>query len=109
MTDEITTAPLDLDALRKIAEAATRGPWWTGQHSLGARKIDVISDGGWHMPKTEADASHIAAFDPPTVIALLDYLDAVTAERAALYDKLNGTPSSPKSTRLPSERREREK
>ena len=62
---------LDLDALRKIAEAATRGPWWTGQHSLGARKIDVMADGGWYMPKTEADAAHIATFDPPTVLALI--------------------------------------
>ena len=72
MTDPTPTLPaLNLDALRKIAEAATRGPWWTGQHSLGARKIDVMADGGWHMPKTEADAAHIAAFDPPTVLALI--------------------------------------
>ena len=73
MTDPTTPEPaLDLDGLRKIAEAATRGPWWTGQHSLGARKIDVMSDGGWHMPKTEADAAHIAAFDPPTVLRLIE-------------------------------------
>lgn len=70
----VLTAALDLDALAAVAEAATPGPWdmeWTGG--------------------SDVDLAHIAAFDPPTVLALL--AEARGAQRlrrevAALADAL---------------------
>jgi hypothetical protein len=60
----------DLAALRAVAEAATEGPWEAG------KKADVHASGDhitstWYQP----DATHIATFDPPTVLRLLDRLE----------------------------------
>ncbi|WDH77902.1 hypothetical protein PTQ19_10250 [Microbacterium esteraromaticum] len=82
---------LDLDALEAVARAATPGPWeweppveetWTlGQESLVT--VDHGEDGypeevlsGWGHDASGTDASdedraHIAAFDPPTTLALI--------------------------------------
>ena len=67
-----------LAELRKIAEETRPGGGWTadvyqvndedGHQVYGA---DAYGDG------TSPAAEHIAAFDPPTVLALLDRLDAV--------------------------------
>jgi cell division protein FtsB len=77
---------LDLDALAAVAEAATPGPWdeW---HSDDGR-VEVYVPNGTMSTETvlcnvdyddcpecgrpsPADAAHIAAFDPPTVLALI--------------------------------------
>lgn len=96
------TAPdLDLAALRKAAEAATPGPWRhpdhgsvfaadseqpDGTHVAVARCGDEwVPSGGlmcWRQAK--ANAVHIAAFDPPTCLALLDRLDAAERELTQL-------------------------
>lgn len=52
---------LDLTKLRKIAEAANQ---WTEQ---------VFITSGF--TKTDLDVRHIAAFDPPTVLALIDEIE----------------------------------
>lgn len=76
---------LDLKKLREVAERATQGNW----EECGAA-IDTDVDpyevvaletvGSPYMlhevlKMTEPDATHIATFDPPTVIALLDRLE----------------------------------
>lgn len=86
---------IDLDALRRIALAATPGPWeadgnevsqhrscpepW---HTVVGTEVACLSCcyGGTAegVSRTE-DAGYIAAFDPPTVLALLDRLKAAEA------------------------------
>ena len=76
---------LDLTELRLVAEAATPGPWEPGQTTFGdprdgATHACVRVEGAhWtdHLAviegSTEGDLNmaHIAAFDPPTVLALI--------------------------------------
>lgn len=73
---------MELNELRKIAEAATPGPWITrllmatqktAVHSvddLGKYSTPVVTRG-----ISAENAKHIAAFDPPTVLALLSRLE----------------------------------
>lgn len=71
--------------LRKLAEAATPGPW--DHADLGA----VWGAGGWVLTDaSEDDGKFIAACDPQTVIALLDERDRL---RAALERIAAGTPA----------------
>lgn len=63
--------------LRRIAEAATPGPWRWGTHGVdflvGAdRKVALAGDIRIEQP----DAQYIATFNPQTVLALLDRLQA---------------------------------
>lgn len=101
------TQPLDLTALRETANAATPGPWSWGEESKGwgdcgpnletVERGPVYSDGSQGSLSTvvgswghdangisveDNDATHIAAFDPPTVLALLDRLQAAEAKLA---------------------------
>ena len=62
---------LDLDRLEAVAKAATPGPWSVWRHDDA--RLRFVSDGKENLadevePK---DAAHIAAFDPPTVLALI--------------------------------------
>jgi len=63
--------------LRRLAEAATPGPW-------AYAPISAESELGKHLPRRteqeEADARYIAAADPAAVLALLDERDALAAE-----------------------------
>src|SRR5690349_19793113 len=63
---------LDYVALRKVAEAATPGPWDSDTKTEDGKTL--VCHGlslvvGTHVA---ADADHIATFDPPTVLRLLD-------------------------------------
>lgn len=72
---------LDLDALEAVAQAATPGPWQVLDSIHGdpvVHQVDraILSGGGvataFHGEDYgRADAVHIAAFDPPTVLALI--------------------------------------
>lgn len=71
--------------LRAVAEAATPGPWDAELNGgvvayRNEGRPDIVSD----YCEAKEDAAHIAAFDPPTVLALLDALDAVHAAYADL-------------------------
>ena len=71
----------DLTELRRLAEAATPGPWATAAFQLVidvARRIDV------GMCGHRDDAAYIAAANPAVVLALLD----AAAERDALAAKV---------------------
>lgn len=79
---------LNLDDLEATAKAATPGPWrWdedfgengdTGLALTNDARAEVVGAYNWHCcsfrddPTVEDnDAEHIAAFDPPTVLALI--------------------------------------
>lgn len=68
---------LDVVELRRIAEAATPGPW--GADCCRAANMVYANGGHIGVDATEVDAQHIAAFDPPTVLALLDRLERAEA------------------------------
>lgn len=83
--------------LRAVAEAATPGPWMADE-SLGTSFHDFevlgpVERGNGTVRQVviaqihgedSNDHTHIAAFDPPTVLALLDALDAAEAAYADL-------------------------
>ena len=107
------TPSLTDNELRAIAEAATPGPWFPGRPivsdsdgemlivSVGPQDLSDRPNKSHHYEDTLlevwsnpndvdddgeraiANARHIATFDPPTIIALLDRLAAHEAERAA--------------------------
>jgi len=92
---------LDLTDLREIAEAATPGPWESVVSTYssecsdyeGARIPGVAEDIsdyyiGTVPPLDVDDAAHIAAFDPPTVLALIDRLEAAEAVHRDLTHRL---------------------
>jgi len=96
--------------LRKIAEAATPGPWWTNhvgatagetirrqvgnqpvarlspddRDSLGIPGAEGAERARKAIAQTTADATHIATFDPPTILALLDVVEAAERELATI-------------------------
>lgn len=93
----MTTPPLDLPALRDIANAATPGPWatydaggpgddWPIEAGPEAEYLGHSPDDGVRAGFTEPDATHIAAFDPPTVLALIDRAEAAEKKVAAVRE-----------------------
>ena len=94
MTADHTADALDLDALRKVAEAATPPPWYVVRlpgHEFAA-DVGTTPDPDVGQAVAAAtladpaclieDAEHIAAFDPATVLTLLDRLEAAEAKVA---------------------------
>lgn len=89
MSERLT--PERLAELRRIAEAATQGPW---DRSEGDTDIYIV--GGCDRDVAHIDllglanaraqdrdnARHIAAFDPPTVLALLDEIERLREGRS---------------------------
>lgn len=65
--------------LRRLAEAATPGPWDCTVHiGDGEERVTVI---GLTEPGHGHDANYIAAVSPDVILALLDRLDALTNGR----------------------------
>src|SRR5690606_24421870 len=90
--------PDRLYELRRIAEAATPGPWWAdgweARTKEGDRFIASIAPAFqgarpdascWEV---DANIQHIAAFDPTTALALLDEIERLRREREVLADAL---------------------
>lgn len=82
-----------LEALRKLAEAATPGPWVEDIESIGQdcnHGQSYYCCGPYHQrgPEAEArsrsDAAYIAAANPTAILALLAELSALRAEVEAL-------------------------
>jgi hypothetical protein len=74
MTEQPVAPPVDLAELRRLAEAATPGPWETNDPG-----IVIFSEwGGWlaedGTENQEADAAYIAAASPDVILRLLDDL-----------------------------------
>lgn len=78
----------NLDTLRKIAEdpGVTAGPWFAFDRGIG---YEVHHASGYELNNghretfTKPDATHIATFDPPTVLALLSRLEQAEQEAKA--------------------------
>jgi hypothetical protein len=70
------TSPLDLDALQKLAEAATPGPWECPQFR-DHPQLFIYKSGGMRrqvaraLSEQTSDAAFIAAANPQTVLALI--------------------------------------
>ena len=64
----------NLDALEAVARAATPGPWHQGAHYIGAGGEPYDPEAVVGQASILCDAEHIAAFDPPTVRALITRL-----------------------------------
>lgn len=82
----MTAHPIDTEALRKLADAATEGPWYTFETKLGRRngigskaipEDEAVMEDEW---SGEADAEFIAAARE-AIPALLDALEQAEAER----------------------------
>lgn len=91
------------DVLRRIAEAATPEPWgdaawedaeefWFGAGFWVAGRF--VAGGAAGDTQARADAEHVAAFDPPTVLALLDRIDQLVAA----LNESTGARNNPKET-----------
>lgn len=85
----VTMSDLDLDALAALARAATPGPWsvvndcvmaTTEVCAHGSSLTEVIAD----EVALRINLAHIAAFDPPTTLALIERARRVEAERDRL-------------------------
>ena len=92
---------LDLTKLREIAEAATDGPW--NLHTLRTDEthdirgsIDDEANIVIYAECEDADAHHIATFDPPTVLALIDELERLRETLATVKAITDGTPECDK-------------
>ena len=87
-----------LEELRRIAEAATPGPWWVdgwevrtkdGDHFIAsiapAFQGDHPDASCWEL---DANIRHIAAFNPTTALALLDEIERLRREWEVLAEAL---------------------
>lgn len=78
---------MDYDDLRAKADAATPGRWVRddGYPSVGDESGDIlIADCGQREAHDDANADFIAAADPQTVLALLDRVEELEAEKAQM-------------------------
>lgn len=84
--------------MRRIAEAATRGPWGLNPIKAQVDEMNTLEPVCALLWPTElrteeqtiANGEHVAAFDPPTVLALLDEIEKLRQELAVLkpvYDE----------------------
>lgn len=73
---------LDLKRLREIANAATPGPWRAAEYgAVMTMENEDVAQGD--LGQVEENAAHIAAFNPETVIALLDRIEALEKKLGA--------------------------
>lgn len=87
---------IDLDALEATARAATPGPWHRHPHPLDDQMSDIRGpinddyDVVVYAESEPSDAEHIAAFDPPTVLALIARLREAEACIAVVEANIGG-------------------
>ena len=91
----------DHDELRRLAEAATAGPWGAVEYADHQWFIDLPRRRAWAQLDDETiegnqynaseqdkrDAHYIAAADPATILALLDSLDCEQMQNSLLLDE----------------------
>lgn len=95
----MTRPTLDLSALEATARAATPGPWtvasediWTGEDGafgIPLYRTDRGQDRSWGEQlsdaQRDANAAHIAAFDPPTALELIALAKRAEKAEAEVY------------------------
>lgn len=85
---------IDLDTLRKTAEAATPGPWEaSAEYDTEGRRVYTVSPEGNPEDNVcqlapdlngSANVEHIATFDPPTVLALIAEIESLRTRFSAM-------------------------
>ena len=94
---------IDINELRRLAQAATPGPWKTGQYLGSLRQFVIHTDVGdkgrgsdvaftsiaFGSDETVANARLIAAANPSAISELLDRLEATEEERDGLHHCFN--------------------
>lgn len=76
---------MNLTELKRVAEAATPGPWIAAKYASSIVGLPVVGQlegraicnayiGG---PESDGNARHIATFDPPTVLAMIARIEAL--------------------------------
>lgn len=101
-------AELNLTELRKVAEAATPGPWLRNPNDrceVLAENDDpmfpefpfefVITDCNGQASISEQDFAHIIAFHPPTVLALLDRVAELEAAVGRVQELMDDAEQRP--------------
>lgn len=88
----------DLTDLRKIAEAATPGPWEVDNLDQVVRtpNYDIVHDDSCADSEewsANTDAPFIATFDPPTVLSLITRLEQAEAAVARVREVATGDPT----------------
>lgn len=92
----------DLDHMEQVARAATEGPWESvveydplvpddpAYWEVVSPSHIIVADIGASMTKAEcqATATHIATFDPPTVLELIATLRTQAAQIQAVRDQI---------------------
>ena len=114
-----------LAELRRLAAEATPGPWaWDadGDSYMGCGEVftwgegveggNIAAPSGDLYPRSgyspQSDMRFIAAADPPTVLALLDTVDALRAEVTQLQRIINGYDRTPAESRAAEAEAERD-
>ena len=80
----------DHDDLRKLAEAATPGPWKRGKTNDFSKLAHVSAPGVTVCAANLDDAAYIAAMSPEVTLELLDGLKAAQEQVAQLREALQG-------------------
>jgi hypothetical protein len=79
---------MNTEELRRVAEAATPGPWFVCREVNDDGTVDIETGRHSDWPPAQncefPTCHYIAAFNPKTAIELLDRLAALEAENAAL-------------------------
>lgn len=94
VSEHATTPTTPFARLRQIAEASRVAAERLGAGWYDAPDLVAALDAMVGSPDSEADAAHIVAFDPPTVLALLDVADAAReVTRRGIRSDAKGTHS----------------
>lgn len=75
----MTTQPIDIKALRKLAEAATPGPWNIKEHGIYSEHPEFKEYGGnvCHLDFPDyKNAPYLLAVNPTRMLTLLDALES---------------------------------
>ena len=91
---------IDINSLRRLAQAATKGPWVSQGRYIGTPShmsyIGEVRDqcGNWSdTEKSRSDAAYIAAANPTTINELLNRIEAAESD-AVEQARLNGMGAS---------------
>lgn len=84
-----------LAALKEVAERATPGPWNSEQEagfvvSVGAAICQFWSKQEDDFPNAQANAAHIAAFDPTTCLELIEEVERLRNQWNTRFNTLCG-------------------
>ena len=80
---------IDIENLRRLAQAATPGPWASGRAGeIWDRKGNQIGHIVEGFPGPEGTAAHIAAANPKTVLGLIEEIERLRGLLADAVDEI---------------------